>query len=979
MSAIEGTSPAAAPAPRPVHRVVKAVGPRLRKLLYVVLALLGVLFANSAYLGTIRLVGVVTGQSYENWFYLWMILVHIGVGLLLIVPFIVFSLAHMRNTRNRRNRRAVRVGYVLFAMSIAVLVTGLALFRLPGFDLRHPAARQAVYWAHVVTPILAVWLYLLHRLAGAKVRWRFGLIYGGMVAAGVLLLTLNHAQDPRQWNVAGPKEGEKYFQPSLLRTSTGNFIDGDVLMMDDYCKKCHADVHAQWEKSAHHFSSFNNPAYLASVRETREVSLKRDGNVQASRWCAGCHDIVPFVSGAFDDPNFDDVHHPTAQAGITCTVCHAVTHVNSTRGNADYTIEEPTHYPFATSDNAVLQWINNQLVKAKPSFHKKTFLKPFHQGHMQSEFCSTCHKVHLPQELTHYKEFLRGQNHFDPYLLSGVSGHGVQSFYYPDVAKQNCAECHMPLVASTDFGAKPYDGGSELQVHDHLFPGANTGLAWLLGFDDIVERQKEFLKDVVRVDVFGIKAGGDIDSPLSAPLRPALPTLKPGETYLLETVIRTLKLGHQFTQGTADSNEIWMDVTLRAGDRVIGRSGGMDEKREVDRWSHFVNVFMLDQDGNRINRRNPQDIRVPLYNHQIPPGAGQVVHYGFQLPETMSEHVTIEVKLQYRKFDQEYVDFFVRKARPGDPHFRSQDATSPVRNDLPVVTLASDVVTLPVEGVAGPAPVATPRDIPEWQRWNDYGIGLLLEGKAELRQATEAFDHVERLGRWDGAVNKARVALVEGRLKDAVADLDRASAFTDPPPPPWSMAWFTARVNRQQGHLVEAEKNLKALLAMTVPDRKFDFSLDYNAINELGGTLFDLGKQVRSPTRKGEKIALFEEAVETFQKTLALDSENVAAHYGLQQLYAQLKSLATTEARQEEYERLSAWHHLEHMKYKEDDNIRGRAIAEARKRYPHGNHAAEALTIYPLQRGGAPELPSDAPRQEVARERPAAAEADASD
>ena len=134
--------------------------------------------------------------------------------------------------------------------------------------------------------------------------------------------------------------------------------------------------------------------------------LERDGNVKASRWCAGCHDPVPFFSGAFDDPKFDTRNHPTAHAGITCTVCHAITHVNSTKGNADYTIEEPVHYPFAKSDNALLRFINRQMVKAKPEFHKKTFLKPLHKT---PEFCSTCHKVSLPFELNHYKEWLRGQ------------------------------------------------------------------------------------------------------------------------------------------------------------------------------------------------------------------------------------------------------------------------------------------------------------------------------------------------------------------------------------------------------------------------------------------------------------------------------------------------------------------------------------------------------------------------------------------
>ena len=157
--------------------------------------------------------------------------------------------------------------------------------------------------------------------------------------------------------------------------------------------------------------------------------LERDGNVDGSRWCAGCHDPVPLFSRRVRrGPTSTPISDPTAQAGITCTACHAIEHVNSTRGNADYTIEEPRHYPFAFSDNPALRGSNHQLVKAKPEFHKQTFLKPLHRT---AEFCSTCHKVHIPGALNHYKEFLRGQNHYDTFLLSGVSGHGARSFYYP--------------------------------------------------------------------------------------------------------------------------------------------------------------------------------------------------------------------------------------------------------------------------------------------------------------------------------------------------------------------------------------------------------------------------------------------------------------------------------------------------------------------------------------------------------------------
>jgi tetratricopeptide (TPR) repeat protein len=939
-------------------KYVRAVGPRLRKLLYVIFALVAVLGANSAYLAAVTFVEWSTGRTYQNYFYQYMFLGHLVLGLVLVAPFVVFGAIHMAASRNRRNRRAVRIGYALFAVSIAVLATGILLMRVGGFDLRQPAARNTVYWLHVACPLAAAWLYWLHRLAGPRIKWRIGASYAGFVGLVVAAMVWFHAQDPRNWYAVGPESGVKYFEPSLARTASGNFIPAAGMMNDQYCKKCHADVHDQWSDSVHRFSSFNNPPYLASVTETREVALQRDGNVQASRWCAGCHDPVPFFSGAFDDPKFDTVSHATAHAGITCTVCHAITHVNSTRGNADYTIEEPLHYPFAFSDNPVLQWINNQLVKAKPAFHKKTFLKDFHRS---AEFCSTCHKVSLPLALNHYKEFLRGQNHYDPYLLSGVSGHGARSFYYPPKAEPSCASCHMPLKSSGDFGAQLFGGATELSVHDHLFPAANTGMAWLRDRPDVIAAHQQFLKDVVRVDVFGVREGGEIDGRLIAPLRPEAPVLEPGKTYLLETVIRTLKLGHLFTQGTVDSNEVWLDVTVTAGDRVIGRSGAIDPARgnEVDPWAHFVNVFMLDKDGNRIDRRNPQDIFTPLYNHQIPPGAGQTVHYELAVPVDVKAPVAVEVKLQYRKFDRSYMAFVARSnAKLGQP-IRGQGATArgtapeaardaSYSNELPVTTLATDRVTFAVAG-AQEAVENPQRDIPAWQRWNDYGIGLLLKGKAELRQAEEAFQRVEELDRWDGPMNLTRVYLAEGRVDEAVDALARAQEFHRAEGfPRWTWAWLSGEVNRQQGRLPEAVVNLRSVLEDRTGDmraRGFDFSYDYEVINLLGQTLFDLGRLRARQGRDDEARTAWQKAVETFQKTLAIDSENVAAHHNLQLLFAELGDAK----RAAEHERL-------HRRYKPDDNAQGRAERLARERYPAANHAAEAVVKYPLQRDGAPGL-----------------------
>ncbi|HKD37337.1 MAG TPA: tetratricopeptide repeat protein, partial [Pirellulales bacterium] len=660
--------------------------------------------------------------------------------------------------------------------------------------------------------------------------------------------------------------------------------------------------------------------------------------------------------GAFDDPNYDDVRDPTSQAGITCTTCHAITHINSTRGNADYTIEEPQHYPFAFSDNPALQYINNLLVKAKPEFHKQTFLKPLHKT---AEFCSTCHKVSIPGELNKYKEFLRGQNHYDTYLLSGVSGHGARSFYYPDQAKQNCAACHMPLQPSTDFGAKFFGGAEQLSVHNHTFPAANTGLAALKEQPEMLKAEREFLKGVMRVDLFGLREGGTVDGKLLGPIGAPPPKLEPGKSYLLEAVVRTLKLGHPFTQGTVDSNEVWLDVqVVTPSGRVIGRNGTIDDRGEVDQWSYFFNVFMLDRNGNRIDRRNPQDIFVPLYDHQIPPGAARVVHYNLQIPADLNEPVTIVAKLQYRKFDQRYMDFVTRAMRPDDNAIPGYQRGKPYKNELPVVTLAADTVTFAVGDAAAPTLPAPRTDIPPWQRWNDYGIGLLLEGqgkaRGELRQAADAFAQVEKLGRYDGPLNQARVYYLDGSdLDAAVLALHRAEAAHDPPAPRWTLAWLSGLVNKQQGRLEAAEKDFRSALEDVTPEMRakgFDFSLDYEVINERGLNLFEMAKQQRGSEQAAERVRLLHAAVEQFDKTLTIDSENVTAHYNLALLYG----LLGDSQQKAEHEKL-------HAKYKLDDNARDRAVALARQKYPAANAAAEITVIYPLNRSSAPGLSTAAP------------------
>lgn len=906
-----------------------AIGPRLRVLLAALLAAAVLLTVNSLYLAGVTWLEWLHDQTYQDFTYQVMFLFHLILGLAILLPMLVFIVIHMRNTWHRRNRRAVRAGLALGASVLALLITGLLLIRFEWFQINDPRLRSGLYWLHVLVPFVIVWLFILHRLAGPPIRWRVGLTTGGLGAAFALVLVVLQAQDPRDWGRPGI-QGEADFSPSLLRTASGQHIPAERLMIDGYCASCHLDAHDQWQQSAHRFASFDNPVYLFSVRNTRAMAMARDGNTEATRFCAACHDLVPLLSGALDDPNFDDVHHPTANAGINCVGCHAITHVNSPRGTGDFTIEEPIHYPFAFSESATLQWVSRQLIKAKPDFHNRTFLKPVHQ---QPEFCSSCHKLHLPEELNHYR-WLRGQNHHDSHLLSGVSGHGVASFYYPNQAQPGCNGCHMPQVASNDFGARQRNGFGVPTVSNHLFPGANTGLAHLMGLpEETIDAHRDMLQDSLRVDLVALREGGTIDGPILGPIRPEIPALQPGQTYLLQVVVRNLTVGHHFTQGTADSNEAWVEVHARHHARdhegeplgSLGHSGGLAPvSGEVDPWSHFVNVYMLDRHGQRIAQRNPEDIFVPLYDHQIPPGSADLLHYRLEVPADAEGELSVVIRLNYRKFDTTLMRYVQGESFAG--------------NDLPITVIAEDRVTFPIGGPEQSRWVEAPA-IPEWERWNDYGIGALLKRQnRQLSQAEALFKKVEALGRGEGALNLARVYLQEGRLDEAAVALRRA-ARAQPEVYPWSLTWFSGLLLFQQGQYeaaIEAFMGLVETRFHEARSRGFDFARDYRLLNQLALAWVELAAQ-----RPLEADLALAQAEHWLQATLALDPENVTAHYNLARVY-----------RLTQQPERAHYHAERHQQYRVDDNARDRAVATARRNNPAADHAADPVVIYDLHREG---------------------------
>src|ERR1700690_1920777 len=130
-------TPAGGPARK---KYVRAIGPRLRLLLYFIFGLVAILAANSVYLSAISFLEWLKSDpntTYQNWFYMVMFGTHLGLGLLIVLPIVLFGIFHIINAHDRPNRRAARVRYLLFFTPLTVLISGLLLTRIDIFHFKN--------------------------------------------------------------------------------------------------------------------------------------------------------------------------------------------------------------------------------------------------------------------------------------------------------------------------------------------------------------------------------------------------------------------------------------------------------------------------------------------------------------------------------------------------------------------------------------------------------------------------------------------------------------------------------------------------------------------------------------------------------------------------------------------------------------------------------------------------------------------------
>ena len=737
------------------------------------------------------------------------------------------------------------------------------------------------------------------------------------------------------------------FFPSAAQTASGKLIPSDFFMESAACGECHTDVYRQWRSSMHRFSSFNNQFYRKSIEYMQETA-----GVEASKWCAGCHDHAMLFSGMFDTPVAGQLDRPEAHAGLGCVSCHSIVHVPDTMGNGGFVIEYPPLHDIALSPFRLVRAAHDYVTNTAPAAHRRAFLKPFMRQN-SSAYCASCHKVHLDVPVNAYR-WVRGFNSYDNWQASGVSGEGARSFYYP-AHSQTCSDCHMPLVPSDDPGNR---GG---WVRSHRFAAANTAVPFVNDDEEQLAEVQRFLQSgIVSLDVFAmspvaedrlaprmLRRSGQVSAAtsfavgeesgsrrgavllrevgnLAAPIDRLGPRVEPGRTVRVDVVARTRKVGHFFPSGTVDAFDVWVEFEVfdGDGDRIFWSGRVADDGAgPVEPGAHFYRTLQVDAHGNPIDKRNAFHMRALVYARLIPPGAADVVHYLVEIPEQVKGPLTMRAKLNHRKFSHRYTAFSYA-GQPGegrygvgfddreftfDPASIPSDVPHAIRDRIPALPI-TELASAEVQVAVGPDAAAWQPAVAsaDWERWNDFGIGLLLQG--DLRGAENAFRMATQADpeHPDGWLNVARSMVEEGRLAAAKPYLDRALSLSPGLP---RALYFRALVRRAEGRYEEALSDLRSAAEQ--------FPRDRVVLNEIANILF----LQRS----------YSEALEVLDRVAGIDPEDLQMHYTKMRC---LRGLGDVEGAERE--------EMLFLRYKADEASQTKT-AELRRSSPEDNNERQSI------------------------------------
>ena len=616
------------------------------------------------------------------------VLVHTLVGLLYLLPFGIYAGQHVRSYWSYPLTHVKFSGYLSSAMALPCLVSGLVLTVQ---SVATPGITELWRTIHVVTTFGLLTFLALHllplclraRRAGQTVE---GLplqqavsghvrrLLGGSIA--LLLLTgglcfllppVAMVDEFPEGYVMQPYAGASPFSPSLAMSSTGGALDARSFAGSASCgtTNCHEQIYKEWLPSAHRFASMD-----AGFQAIQGVMASQNG-AESTRYCGGCHDPISLFSGTKNIGVDELTGLDGYQEGISCLACHAIQETD-VAGNANYVIQRPEPYVWDYREGALASFLGEFMIRAYPQHHAQSLSRTMFKT---PEFCAACHKQFIDEEVNEVG-WVQLQNQFDNWRAS--------RWFDPERPERTieCRECHMPLTASSDPAAGDEADRNRTATdgkhRTHRFLGANQYIPELMeleGAEEHVALTHKWLRGEVEIPEIADKwrEGPAVPIELRVP-----ESVRPGEQIDIVVRIINNKVGHDFPTGPLDIIQAWVEVEVKdANGQLVFHSGQKDEDNFVEEGSFMFKAEPVDRHGNLIDRHNLWEMVGVRFKRSLFPGSEELAAFSFdcsgapaeelegtldervavELPAALTGPLTIEAKLNYRKFDQYLLNF----------------------------------------------------------------------------------------------------------------------------------------------------------------------------------------------------------------------------------------------------------------------------------------------------------------------------------
>jgi hypothetical protein len=579
-----------------------------------------------------------------------LLLFHILGGFPFVIPVVMFLKRHVRYAQVIEGRTFNGVGWATNLSLVATLVTGIWLtFR----------GITGVYWlwlSHVVVSLVGAvglaiyigWVLRVfkvalpstaratrfYRLTTGKLGRRIMAVFvGSLLISGLgawaYVEPVKEIEVPDYDYSAGKDEP---FYPSRAQTEHDGFYNPEQFLRSKSCgiSGCHTETLNQWQDSVHYLTP--TPVFEAVQALFMEEARKGDflmdrqklvveperhveSGEESFRFCGGCHTPVALMAGEIDVgdglPSFEE------REANSCIFCHRITAVGekSGGGGGDYEVTvPPNRYLFAFSDHPVGIWLNKTLINAKPEHHADMFMEPFYT---ESEYCIGCHKR---LQYSYWEQSPFNDEHTED--------------------NKECQGCHMKHV-ETDDDVSAYKDG---KIADHRTLGANLVTPMIYGLTEQYEKTLEFMRDENQELMLVVPAA-----------------TAPGADLDLAVRVINKGAGHIFPAGPeADLLEAWTEVIVfdAAGEMVWGY-GLLDEQNYLDHDETYVyNIRPFDKDGNMLELdRHRNWVFSEDRLHVIPSKFYDEHPFAVPIPEDTVGPLNVRVRLRFRKFSQEFLDF----------------------------------------------------------------------------------------------------------------------------------------------------------------------------------------------------------------------------------------------------------------------------------------------------------------------------------